>query len=189
MDIDENELLSYLAELKTTSDAAIYLRDHIFSELMRFTMVDISEFDLFFETDFDQILDYLQIFEYYLNALIKIKSTWIRIAQKTRENSENNAKSVTAMVTFMQRLTSNTSTSLTNSNQELFCIRKTKFSSTIFSYIVEYYGINHLLIIFESNKLNDKCIKTNLLKFVVSNSVRVYSLWNVDEVNFVSFKK
>lgn len=167
--ISENELLHHIAGVTFTTDASTFLGDHIYNELLRFIMSASRDYDLFYEEDFDKIVNYLRIFDELFVALSKVMPLWPKTAQKIKENDQN--RLVTAMLAFAQRLSTVTPTSLAISHRESFCARKTSFSMSLFEFVVQFYGFEILLN--SINEISDQCIKWAALKFLIMKSVSV----------------
>lgn len=147
--------------------------ENIRNDLMTSINYTGFEFNLIFDGNLNKIMEYLQIFENYLQGIIKILTNCQEIGQHFREYFKTDATFAENILNLMKNLTKITNSSNVSMRANL-CSTKTQFTRTFFSVIFHLYDPNYFLEIMNEKQINeerktlyDRCVITNLIEAIV----------------------
>lgn len=132
------------------------------------------EYNLLFQGERTQIMDYLQIFGNYLHGIEQMISNCDQIGQSLRNNFTENPALVEHLLNFIRNVsTLNHSTNIPARGN--WCVIKLQFASKLFSLIFDLYEpIFFLKQMDHINSLKipyDRCITSHLIAFITLKPV------------------
>lgn len=143
------------------------------------------EYNLLFEGELNQIMEYLHIFGNYLHGIIQVLRNCDKIGQILRKKLIENPKNCETLSNFMRNLSALNSPS--NKKRTNWCGVKSKFASQLFTLIFDLYDVS----IFLENMIStntcteliqthhDRCIVSHLIEFIVSRLVIVVCFFSL----------
>lgn len=137
------------------------------------------EYNLLFEGELNQIMEYLHIFGNYLHGITQVLRNCDGIGQKLRQRLVENPKNCENFANFMRNVSALNSPS--HEKQTNWCRVKSEFAPKLFTLVFDLYDVSQVLEIMISTKTGtelaqkhyDRCIVSNLIEFIVSNLVKV----------------
>lgn len=150
--------------------------EHIRNDLMTSINYTGFEYNLLFEGNLRNTMEYLQIFGNYLSGIINILTKCKQIAHHFRKYFKTNTTFVENISNFMKNLAKITisSNSLMRAN---LCSIKIQFSSILFAVVFDLYEPSYFIEIMngiqsnEERGLYDRCVITELIQTLVSMPV------------------
>lgn len=136
------------------------------------------EYNLLFEGELNQIMEYLHIFGNYLQGIIHVLRNCDKIGQILRRKLIENPKNCEILSNFMRNLSALNSPS--SKKRTNWCRVKSKFASQLFTLIFDLYETSFFLENMTRTNTgtelaqthHDRCIVSHLIEFIVSRLVR-----------------
>lgn len=152
--------------------------DCIQNDLLTNITYTAFEYNLLFEGELNQIMEYLHIFGNYLCGITQVLRNCDKIGQILRQKLIENPKNCEALANFMRNLSALTSP--LNEKRTNWCRVKSKFASQFFTFIFDVYdefqflenmtNTNTVTVLVQTQY--DRCIVSHLIEFIVSKLVK-----------------
>lgn len=168
---DENAIIKFIAPE--------HLVDCIENDLTKFIAYSECEYDLLFEGELNQIMEYLHSFGNYLHGIIQVLGNCDKIGHILRQKLSENTKMCASFSDFMRNLA--TLHSPLHIQRTNWCRVKTKFATQLFTFVFDVYEISVFLEIMtdmntsiqRTQTHHDQCIISHLIEFIASKLVRI----------------
>lgn len=155
---DENLILECVSS-KAECTNVENLTESIESDLISSLNYPRFGYNLLFEGDATKLMEYLQIFGNYLNAITKVLSKCNQIALNFKKKFEANSEFIDSVLSFLKNL-SNIAIATNTSLQKKWCIIKTDLIHKLLSFIFDIYETSFFVDALKHAHENDQRIKS-----------------------------
>lgn len=152
------------------------------------------EYNLLFEGELNQVMEYLHVFGNYLLGVTHVLRNCDKIGQIIRRKLVENTKNCESLANFMRNLSA--LNSLTHEKRTNWCGVKSRLASQFFTLVFDLYDASQFLEIVTSTNPGtelaqihyDRCVISHLIEFIVSKLVITSFLFLSKKCEFIWMK-